>query len=116
MRCLNWPGFADVARPEDLFGWLYLVRFAAGVVASALVVALVVQAVRHRRSTLAAPATAAGCLLTAGIAVGALMPSPDRGVFMPLASMAVAAALWSVVVAIAVRSALHDGNADGPGR
>lgn len=113
MRCLNWPGVTDLARPEDLFDWLSLARFGAGVVASLLVLALVVAVVRARRGTLAGPAVAAAVLVVAGQVVGALMPTPDRGVFMPLASMAVAAALWAVVVAITVRAGLEDWNEIG---
>jgi len=102
MRCLNWPGLVGLARPEDLFGWLYLIRFAGGVVASALIVALVVQVWRNRRrhARLVRGAAIAGTLLTFATGIGVLMPSPDQGILMPALSMATAAALWAVLVAV----------------
>jgi len=106
MRCLNWPGVVGLGRPEDLFGWLYLVRFAVGVLASALIVALVVQVWRtqRHRPLLIRDATIAGVLLAIATAVGALMPTPDQGILMPALSMAAAAALWAVLVAVVMRA------------
>jgi len=105
MRCLNWPGIVGPGRPEDLFGWLYLVRFAGGVLASVLIVVLFVRIWRNRRRhpALARDATIAVVLLVIATAVGALMPAPDKGVLMPALSMASAAALWAVLVAIVTR-------------
>jgi len=106
MRCLNWPGAVGLGRPEDLFGWLYLVRFAVGVLASALIVALVVQVWRTLRNHphLVRDTTIAGALLAIATTIGALMPTPDNGIFMPALSMAAAAALWAVLVAVAMRA------------
>lgn len=102
MRCLNWPGVVGVGPTEDLFGWLYLARFAVGVVASGLIVVLVVQAWRTQRGrpSLVRNATIAGVLLVIGTIVGALMPTPDHGIIMPALSMATAASLWAVLVAV----------------
>lgn len=110
MRCLNWPGIFGLSQPEDLFGWFYLARFAGGVVASCLILALVVQAWRSQkdRPGLVRVTTVAGVLLLAGTVVGALMPTPDNGVIMPALSMAVAAALWAVLVAVVVKSGRAD--------
>ena len=47
MRCLNWPRLVGLGMPEDLFGWLYLLRFSLGVLASVLIVALVVQSLEN---------------------------------------------------------------------
>jgi cytochrome c oxidase assembly protein subunit 15 len=106
MRCLNWPGVVGLGRPEDLFGWMYLVRFAFGVLASALIVALVVQVWRTRRHhpLLVRDTTIAGVLLAIATTVGALMPTPDNGILMPALSMAAAAALWAVLVAVVMRA------------
>ena len=106
MRCLNWPGVVGLGRPEDLFGWLYLLRFAVGVMASGLIVALVVQVWKTQRQDphLVRDTTIAGALLAIATAVGALMPNPDQGILMPALSMAAAAALWAVLVAIVVRA------------
>ena len=105
MRCLNWPGVAGLGRPEDLYGWLYLVRFAFGVLASVLIVVLVVQAWRTRRHhpLLAREAAIAGVLLAIATMVGALMPTPDNGILMPAISMAAAAALWALLVEVVMR-------------
>jgi len=106
MRCLNWPGVVGLGRPEDLFGWLYLLRFALGVLASGLIAVLVVQVWRTRRHQvlLVRDTTIAGILLVIATLVGMFMPSPDNGILMPAMSMAVAAALWAVLVAVVMRS------------
>jgi heme A synthase len=114
MRCLNWPGVVGLGRPEDLFGWLYLLRFAVGVLASALIVVLVVQAWRTRRRhpLLARDTAMAGILLVIATIVGALMPTPDNGVLMPALSMAAAAVLWAVLVAVVMRCGRDISGAD----
>ncbi|MEX1311652.1 MAG: COX15/CtaA family protein, partial [Candidatus Sulfomarinibacteraceae bacterium] len=106
MRCLNWPGIVGIGRPEDVFGWLYLARFALGVLAGALIVALVVQAwrtQRHRPAVVRSTA-AVGALLLIGTVIGALMPTPDNGILMPALSMATAAALWAVLIVLVMRA------------
>jgi len=105
MRCLNWPGIIGLGRPVDLYGWLYLIRFATGVLASGLIVSLVLRIWRHQRHRpqLMRDATIAGILLVFATTVGALMPTPDNGIVMPALSMASAAALWAVLVAITLR-------------
>lgn len=114
MRCLNWPGVVGLGRPEDLFGWLYLLRFAVGVLASALIVVLVVQAWRTRRRhpLLARDTAMAGVLLVIATIVGALVPTPDNGVLMPALSMAAAAVLWAVLVAVVMRCGRDISGAD----
>lgn len=106
MRCLNWPGVVGLGRPEDLFGWLYLARFALGLLASVLIVVLVVQAWKSQRHNplLVRDTTIAGVLLAIATAIGVLMPTPDNGIVMPALSMATAAALWAVLVAVVMRS------------
>ncbi len=109
MRCLNWPSIVGIWNPEDIFGWLYIVRFVFGIVSSALIVALVVSAWRNQRAhtSVVRNSILAGLLLGAGTIVGVLMPLPDRGVFMPIASMAASAALWAVLVAVTIQSSLN---------
>jgi heme A synthase len=105
MRCLNWPGVVGLGKPEDLFGWMYLARFALGVLASVLIAVLVVQAwkTQPKNPRLVRDATIAGVLLAIATAIGLLMPTPDYGIVMPALSMATAAALWAVLVAIVMR-------------
>ena len=105
MRCLNWPGPVGLGMPEDLFGWLYLLRFSLGVLASVLIVALVAQVWRtHRQDPLLVrDASIAGTLLAFATVVGVFMPTPDNGIIMPALSMAAAAALWAVLVAVILR-------------
>lgn len=106
MRCLNWPGVVGLGRPEDLFGWLYLLRFSVGVLASVLIAILVIQAWRtqRHRPLLVRDATIAGILLVFATAVGILTPTPDNGIIMPALSMAAAAALWTILVSIFMRA------------
>ncbi len=106
MRCLNWPGVVGLGRPEDLFGWLYLLRFTLGALASVLIVILVVQAWRTQRGhpLLVRDTNIAGALLLAATTIGVLMPTPDNGILMPAMSMATAAALWAVLVSVVMHS------------
>lgn len=106
MRCLNWPGVVGLGRPEDLYGWLYLARFALGILAGGLIVILVVRAWKSERSNprLVRDTTIAGVLLAVATVIGILMPTPDNGIVMPALSMAAAAALWAVLVAVVMRS------------
>ena len=105
MRCLNWPGPVGLGMPEDLFGWLYLLRFSLGVLASVLIVALVAQVWRTQRQDplLVRDASIAGILLAFATVVGVFMPTSDNGIIMPALSMAAAAALWAVLVAVTLR-------------
>ena len=104
MRCLNWPGVIDLGVPEDLFDQLYWARFGLGLVASGLITALLIVTWKNRqlRRGPYRKATAAFLLMVAGTIIGWLMPTPDRGVLMPAASMATAAALWAVLVAMTI--------------
>lgn len=106
MRCLNWPGVVGLGKPVDLYGWMYLARFALGVLASVLIAVLVMQAWKTQRHNplLVRDATIAGALLAIATAIGVLMPTPDNGIVMPALSMATAAALWAALVAVAMRS------------
>ena len=74
--------------------------------ASALIVALVVQVWRTQRHQplLVRDTTIAVVLLTIATTVGALMPTPDQGILMPAISMAAAATLWVVLVAVVMRA------------
>lgn len=114
MRCLNWPGIVGLGTPDDLYGWLYLIRFGFGVLASVLILVLVAQARKTKRDSplLVRDTTIAGALLAAGTAIGALMPSPDNGIVMPALSMASAAALWATLVAVVVRSGREEPDLD----
>jgi heme A synthase len=105
MRCLNWPTPVGLDMPQDLFGWLYLLRFSLGVLASVLIVVLVARVWRTQRQDplLVRDASIAGILLAFATAVGIFMPTPDNGIIMPTLSMAAAAALWAVLVALTLR-------------
>lgn len=114
MRCLNWPGVVGLGRPEDLYGWLYLLRFAVGILASVLIVVLIAQVWRtqRHRPLLVRDATIAGILLVVATAVGALMPTPDNGIIMPALSMASATVLWAILVAVVMRASRDDSTTD----
>jgi heme A synthase len=106
MRCLNWPGIVGLARPDDIFGWLYLLRFGVGVLASLMIATLFSRAWKARRDRprLARDTAVAGVILIAATTVGALIPTPDNGILMPALSMALAAALWAVLVTVVLRA------------
>ncbi len=90
----------------DRLAWVERRLPVIGVLASALIAALVVHVWRtqRHRPLLVRDATIAGVLLAFATAVGVLMPSPDNGIIMPALSMAAAAALWVVLVAVAMRA------------
>jgi len=109
VRCIGWPGAAGLSAPQDLFDWLQLGRLGLAAAASLLVLALVIQAWRTQRSrpVLVRNTTVVGILLLAATVIAALMPAPDAGVLVPVASLAVTEGLWAVLVAVVARSALE---------
>jgi len=108
-RCLNWPGFAGLSIPKDVFGWLQLTRLGLAYLASLLIAALVVQAWRtqRRRTAIVRNATAVGGLLLVSTIVGAMGSLPAQNVALPLASMLSAGALWAFLAAVLVRAGLE---------
>lgn len=106
IRCLGWAWFAG--HGPDLLGTLGLARAGLGV---AVTVAVISLAWRARGSEAAAAgvwplaAVAAVLALLLNLAM-ALTPSPDAGVLMPLAALALSAGLWATLVGAFVSAAV----------
>jgi len=98
IRCLGWAWGAG--QGADSLGTMGLLRAGLGVVVTLAVISL---AWRARGSGAAAPgvwpraAVAAVLALLLNLAM-ALAPSPDAGVLMPLAALALSAGLWATLV------------------
>ena len=108
VRCLGWPDLLAIAAPTDGFEQLQLARLGLAALAAALVAATVFQAWRTQRDrpVLRRHASIAAVLLMAACVAGALMPSPDQGLVVPLITMITASSLWASLVAVWARSAL----------
>jgi cytochrome c oxidase assembly protein subunit 15 len=108
VRCLGWPLVSERWLRGDLRGWLQAARWLLSVVADLLITALVVQAWRaHRRQpAIVRAATAAGVVLLAEILVGLLLPLFGFAVSLLVVYVALAAALWTLLVALVVLTGL----------
>ena len=105
-RCLGWPMWRELAM--DLPGWPQAVRRLLAVMASLLIVVAVVQAWRtqRRHKGLQFVATVVGFLFLVEITLGALMLVVDVTIFMLVIYVATAAALWAMMVVLAVMAGL----------
>lgn len=109
VRCLGWPSWPGLGAPTDVFDWLAVARLALAVVATLLVVATALRAWRSASAPLRVNATASAALLLAATVAANLVPAPDEGVFVPMANMVFSGLLWSLMVAVVVRSAAQVG-------
>jgi heme A synthase len=107
-RCLGWPRYGGRWTPADALGWAQMLRGVIAGLATILVVAVVVQAWRMPRKHAAIPrvATAVGVLLLVETVVGALMPRQDGAVSLLVIQVAMAAALWAMLVVLVVLAGL----------
>jgi cytochrome c oxidase assembly protein subunit 15 len=108
VRCLGWPLYSGRLVPVDLHGWLQMARGLIAGVATILVVAVVVQAWRtqRRQAAILHAATVVGVLFLAETMVGALMLTRGFTVFLLVIYVATAAALWALLVVLAVLAGL----------
>ena len=109
VRCIGWPSPVGLSASVDLFDWLQLGRLGLAAAASLLVLALVIQAWRTQRGrpVLRRNTTVVGILLLAATIIAALVPAPDAGVLVPVASLLVTAGLWAFLTAVLARAALE---------
>lgn len=105
VRCLGWPSWTGFSAPADAFDWLALARLGLAAVATLLVAVTALRAWRSSSFPLRVNATAAAGLLIAATVAANLYPAPDEGVFVPMANMIFSGLLWSLMVAVVVRSA-----------
>jgi len=108
VRCLGWPTWTDLAAPVDVFDWLGLGRLALAGLATLLVALTALRAWRVPSTPLRINATAAAVLLIAATVAANLYPSPDEGVFVPMANMFFSGWLWMALVAVTVRASTAD--------
>jgi len=109
VRCLGWPSWTGFGAPTDVFDWLSLARLSLAALATLLVVVTALRAWRSPSLPLRVNTTASAALLLAATFAANLTPSPDAGIFMPMANMVFSGGLWAVLVAVVVRSAAQVG-------
>jgi cytochrome c oxidase assembly protein subunit 15 len=108
VRCLGWPLFTRQFALPDSPGWPHVARRLIAGVTTVLIVAVVVQGWRTQPQTAAIRpvATALGVLFLTEIAVGALMVAQGFALFLLAMYVAAAAALWRLLVVLAVLAGL----------
>ena len=109
-RCLGWPLYNEPTALVSLSDWYKVTRHLIAGIAGLLIVALVVQAWRTRRSqkgTMRATA-ALGILFVVEIAAGLLIVSVTDAVALRELYAAIAAAIWASVVVLAVQVGISD--------
>ena len=105
-RCVGWPMWR--ALTVDLPGWPQIVRQLLAALASLLILATVVQTwrIQPRHKGILAVATAVGLLFLVEMALGVLMLQIDVTIFMLVVYVVTAAALWAMIVVLAVLAGL----------
>jgi cytochrome c oxidase assembly protein subunit 15 len=110
-RCLGWPLLVERLLLIDSQGWLQLARQVVAAVAGLLVIIEVALALRSPRQPpgIVRAATAAGILFLIEVALGALMALGGLNVYLLVIYVVVAAALWAVLVTLALLAGLEAG-------
>lgn len=106
VRCLGWPLVSARWLRGDLRGWLQAARWLLSLGAGLLVVALVVQAWRTQphHPTVRRAATATGLVLLAEALLSALLPLVEFALPLLVPYVALAAALWALLVIVVVQA------------
>ncbi len=112
VRCLSWPLYGGEANPAvgQAREWLGWTRRGAGVLAGVLILAVVVQAwrVRGRQRGLELVAAALGLSFVAEIVVGGVLAGGSGTLALQVVYVALAAALWPLLVALWVMAGLRE--------
>ncbi len=108
VRCLGWPLYGGQAVPDDVHGWLRAARLLLATAAGILLIAVIVQAWRlqPKNGAVRRAATALGILFLAEILVGVLMSVQGYSILLLVIYVALAAALWAVLVVLSVLAGL----------
>jgi len=108
VRCLGWPLYNEPLILSDLRGWLLLARRLVAGASFILIAAIVIQAWRaqHGQAGIRRAASLVGVLLLAEALIGILMLASGFAPFLLVAYVAVAAALWVMVVVLVVLAGL----------
>jgi len=112
VRCLSGPLYGGEANPAvgQAREWLGWTRRGAGVLAGVLILAVVVQAwrVRGRQRGLELVAAALGLSFVAEIVVGGVLAGGSGTLALQVVYVALAAALWPLLVALWVMAGLRE--------
>ena len=108
VRCLGWPLYNETLILSDLRGWLLLARRLIAGASAILIAVIVIQAWRtqHGRAGIRPAASLVGFLLLAEAMIGILMLTSGFATFLLAAYVAVAAALWVMLVILVVLAGL----------
>jgi cytochrome c oxidase assembly protein subunit 15 len=108
VRCLGWPLFSGRLVPADAHDWLKTARLFIAGLATILLIAVIVQAwrLRPRHGTIRRTAMAVGILFLVELLVGMLMLARGYSVPLLVIYVAAAAALWALLVVLAVLAGL----------
>ncbi len=107
-RCLGWPMWRTLAM--DLPGWPQVVRLLLAGLAGLLIFATLVQAWRKqpRNQAIRVVAAAVGLLFLVEMALGVRLLAGNVAIFMLIIYVAAAAALYAMLVVLAVLAGLTD--------
>lgn len=113
VRCLGWPLYGGPSVPLDLRGWLWMARHLIAGAAGISIVVVIVQAWRTQRgqAAIVGAATVVGVLFIAELVVGVLLLARDFPIYLLVVYAATAAALWAMLVVLAVLSGLFSAQA-----
>ena len=114
VRCLGYPLYNEPLILSDLRGWLLLARRLIAGASVILIAAIVIQAWRTQRGQveIRLVASLVGGLLLAEATIGILMLTSGFAPFLLVAYVAVAAALWVMVVVLVVLAGLVSSRQD----
>jgi cytochrome c oxidase assembly protein subunit 15 len=108
VRCLGWPLYGGTLDPAELHGWLQAARLLFATGTGILLIAVVVQAWRlqPRRGAIRRAATMVGLLFLGEILTGTLISAFGHSILLLVIQVALAAALWAMLVILAVLAGL----------
>ncbi|HLO31806.1 MAG TPA: COX15/CtaA family protein [Anaerolineales bacterium] len=109
VRCLGWPLYNELPILSDLRGWLLLGRYLIAGGSVILIAGIVIQAWRTQRwqSGIRQAASLVGVLLLLEAAIGIFMLTHGFAPLLLVAYVAVAAALWAMLVVLVVIAGLR---------
>jgi cytochrome c oxidase assembly protein subunit 15 len=108
VRCLGWPLYGEGLAPAGTHRWPGLARQLLATGTGILLLGVIVQAWRLRpgRKAIQWAATAVGILFLAELATGALISALGPGIWLLVVQVALAVAVWAMLVALAVLAGL----------
>jgi heme A synthase len=102
VRCLGWPLYNEPLTLSDWRGWLLLARRLVAAASVVLILAIVIQAWRQRQVGVRRAASLVALLLLAEALLGIFVLTSGFATLLLVAYVAVAAALWAMLVALTV--------------